>query len=261
MKRLLLILAACGTNETPQPGPAPTLPSCVPNRDGTITADELPIALGATVDYYVGTSRTITQAGTSWDFSAELADDMVVSLGPAPLSDQWYANSFTSGEFVVDAGSGLDGIYHQDAQALWLDGIASHVEMPASGKTLIVYATPLPALRFPVVKGQLYTASTALNGATINGLPFQGTDELTVDVVDAGKLSVPYVSFSPVLRVRTQAVRKPSSSGVPSTSRRTTIFLFECFGEVTRAESKPDETNPDFTGAAYLRRFALGATR
>ena len=34
--------------------------------------------------------------------------------------------------------------------------------------------------------------------------------------------------------------------------------FFECFGEITRAESKPDETNPDFTNAAYLRRFALG---
>jgi len=263
MNRGLLILvplAACGTNQTPQPDPVPTLPTCVPNRDGMITPEELPIALGASVDYYVGTSRTINQAGTSWDFSAELADDQVIELGPAPLSEQWYAPSFPSGQFVVDAGSGLDGVYHQDAQALWLDGIASHLETPPAGKTLIVYATPLPTLRFPVTEGQSFTATTSLANATISGLPFQGTDELTVDVVASGKLSVPYVNFSPVFRVRTQAVRKPSSTGVPSTSRRTTIFLFECFGEITRAESKPDETNPDFTGAAYLRRFALGAT-
>jgi hypothetical protein len=258
MKRALFILAACGTNQTPQPDPIPTVPSCVPDRDGMITADELPIALGASVEYWVGTNRTITQAGTSWDFSTESADDMVVELGPAPLSEQWYAAEFPSGQFVVDAGSGLDGIYHQDAQALWLDGIASHVEAPPSGKTLIVYASPLPALRFPVVDGQTFTTTATLANATINGLPFQGTDELTIEVAGSGKLSVPYVHFSPVLRVRTQAVRKPSSAGVPSTSRRTTIFLFECFGEVTRAESKPDETNPDFTGAAYLRRFALG---
>jgi hypothetical protein len=104
----------------------------------------------------------------------------------------------------------------------------------------------------------MYTTTANLAGATIAGLPFQGTDELTVDVAGEGKLTVPYVEFSPVLRVRTQAVRKPSAGGVPSTSRRTTTFLFECFGEITRAESKPDETNPDFTNAAYLRRFALG---
>jgi hypothetical protein len=40
--------------------------------------------------------------------------------------------------------------------------------------------------------------------------------------------------------------------------KRTTLFLFECFGEVARAESRPDEASPDFTTAAYLRRFALG---
>jgi hypothetical protein len=40
--------------------------------------------------------------------------------------------------------------------------------------------------------------------------------------------------------------------------KRTTLFMFECFGEVARAESKQDETAEDFTTAAYLRRFALG---
>ena len=42
-------------------------------------------------------------------------------------------------------------------------------------------------------------------------------------------------------------------------TKRTTLFMFECFGEVARAESQTDEPNPDFTTAAYLRRFALGA--
>jgi hypothetical protein len=40
-------------------------------------------------------------------------------------------------------------------------------------------------------------------------------------------------------------------------SRRQTQFFFECFGEVARAESKANETAPDFTTAAVLRRFAL----
>lgn len=258
MKRAAFImLAACGTNETPQAMPVPANPACLPNRDGQITADELPLALGATVSYYVGANRTIAQAGTDWNFSEERADDDVVAVGPAPLRDQWYAASFPAGQFVVDAGQGLDGIYHQDTQALWLDGTASQQE---STKTLIVYSPPLPVLRFPVKAGDIYTTTADLAGATISGLPFQGTDALTVDVADEGKLRVPYVEFSPVLRVRTLAVRKPSAGGVPSTSRRTTIFLFECFGEVTRAESKPDETNPDFTNAAYLRRFGLGVT-
>jgi hypothetical protein len=32
-------------------------------------------------------------------------------------------------------------------------------------------------------------------------------------------------------------------------------YLFECFGEVARATSQPNETSDDFTTAAEVRRF------
>ncbi len=254
---ILIALAACTTNQTPQPEPAPTLPECIPNRDGMITADELPIALGATVPYYVGTNRTIAQTGEAWDFSAELPDDDVIALGPTALEDQWYAPSFPSGQFVVDAGNGLDGIYHQDAQALWLDGTASS-DSAMTSRTLIAYPQPIAVLRFPAAEGDAYMTRATLAGATITGLPFNGSDDVSVSIVGEGLLAVPYVELSPVLRVTVSAVRSPTSG--PTTSRRTTLFLFECFGEVARAESKADEPSADFTFAAYFRRFALGVT-
>jgi hypothetical protein len=254
---MLILVAACGVNQTPQPDPVPVLPSCVPNRDGQITSDELPVVLGATVTYYVGTNRTIAQQGTEWDFSTELADDQVVALGPVALNDKWYAASFPAGQFVVDAGGGLDAIYHQDAQALWLDGTASHDDAAAS-RTLVAYSPPIAVLRFPIAAGDTFTTRAPLTGATINGLPFNGSDDVTVSVVAAGLLALPYVEFSPVLRVTVSVVRT-SSSG-PATSRRTTLFLFECFGEIARAESRPDEPSADFQLAAYFRRFALGVT-
>lgn len=256
---VFIVLAACWVNQTPQPEPAPVLPNCLPDRTGGITADELPIALDVTVTYYETTNRTITQtlSGGRWDFSEERDED-VVELGPTALRDQWYAANFPSGQFVVPAGSGLDGIYHQDAQALWLDGTASHEEMPAAGKTLIVYTQPLAVLRFPVQVGDAFTQTVPLTSVTVNGLPLNGTDELMVEVVDDGLLAVPYVEFSPVQRVRTHAIRRPSSGGM--TSRRQTLWLFECFGELARAESRADEPDPDFSNAAYLRRFALGVT-
>jgi hypothetical protein len=253
----LLLLAACGVNQTPQPEPVPELPGCVPNRDGQITSDEMPLVVGATLTYYVGTSRTIAQQGTTWDLSEELGDDTVIALGPVALKEQWYAASFPAGQFVIDAGSDLEGIYHQDDQALWLDGTASRDSAQAS-RTLVVYPQPIAVLRFPVSAGDTYSTRAALAGATINGLPFNGSDEVTVTVVGAGLLAVPYVDFSPVLRVTVAVVRAPTSG--PTTSRRTTLFMFECFGEVARAESKPDEPSADFTFAAYLRRFALGVT-
>ena len=251
MKKLIFIaLAACGTNETPQPAPVPSLPECVPNRDGVITADELPIAIGATLTYYTSTNAS----GVGYEMAQENASDQVIALGPVALGAQWYAASFPTGQFVVAAGSGLDGIYHQDSQALWLDGTAS--QAMGANQTLIVYPTPLPVLRFPITVGQMYSA-TVNYSATIDGLPFNGSDELDVDVPDSGRLDVPYVQFSPTLRVREKAVRK---TGATAITKRTTLFLFECFGEVARAESKQDEPNPDFTQAAYLRRYALGVT-
>lgn len=257
MKRAaFILLAACGTNQTPQPVPAPELPGCIPNRDGMITADELPIALGAKVDYYTSTNTAVNLVAQDsvWDLSQERATDQVIALGPVALATQWYASQFPAGQFVVDAGSGLDGIYHQDAQALWLDGTASQAD--GANKTLIVYPTPLPVLRFPVTDGEAFTSTVAFTG-TVDGLPFNGSDELDLDVTGTGRLDVPYVQFSPALRVREKAVRK---TGTASITKRTTIFLFECFGEVARADSKQDETSADFTTAAYLRRFALGVT-
>ena len=257
MKAALLLVAACGVNQTPQPMPVPALPECVPNRDGQITADELPLAIGATLPYYDGANRMIDQTAKSgvWDFSAERPDDTILRLGPVALDAQWYAAQFPSGAFVTAAGAGIDAIYHQDDRALWLDGTASHDENPAAGKTLVRYAEAVPALRFPIAVGDSFTVTAPLAGATVDGLPFNGTDTFTVTVKDAERLDVPYVQFSPALEVQTQLVR---AAGATMVGTRSTSFLFECFGEVARADSKPDETNPDFTTAAELRRFALG---
>jgi hypothetical protein len=263
---LLALLAACGVNQTPQPAPPSTLPACVPNRDGQLTAAELPIALGQTAGYFAspaGVSRTVDLVGKQvggeqlWDLSQENADDVVVELGPIALGAQWYAASFPSGQFVVDAGSGLDGVYHQDDQALWLDGTASHEAAPAAGKTLVRYATPVAVLRFPLKDGDAYSTTAPLTDAVIAGLPFIGSDQIDVDVSGHGRVDVPYVNFSPALRVRTHLLRKASSGGA-MIGRRTTALLYECFGEVVHADSKTDESNADFTSAAGLRRFALG---
>jgi hypothetical protein len=258
--------AACEANTTPQPDAAATLPTCVPNRDGMITAAELPIALGATVSYYAspaGATRTVDLAGTGsgatldWDLAQPQGSDVVVALGPIALRDQWYASQFPASEFELDAGGGLDGVYHQTDEALFLDGTASHDENPAAGKTLIVYAAPVAVLRLPIVDGDAYSTLAQIPAATIDGLPFIGTDEFDVDITGSGRLDVPDVEFSPVLRARTLVTRKPST-GTPVITKRSTDFLFECFGQVAHAESLDNEPDPDFTTAAYLRRFALG---
>jgi hypothetical protein len=255
---LLLALTACGVNQTPEAEAPPPLPTCVPNRDGAIVADELPVPLGLTSAYYETSNARVDLAGANdrWDFSTEGAGDVIAALGPEAIGAQWYASQFPASQFVVAAGAGLAGVYHQDAQALWLDGTVSVAESP---KTLVRYADPIPLLRFPVVDGDAYETTAQIPDGVVSNLPFVGTDRVEVEVTGSGRVDVPYVRFSPALRVRTRAVRTPSS-GSPVVTRRTTIFLFECFGEVVHAESAIDEPDADFTTAAYLRRFALGAT-
>lgn len=255
---ILAVTAGCGVNQTPQPDEPIALPSCVPDRDGVITAAELPLALGATASYYASVDTPVALAGTdAWDLSEERASDEVIALGPIALADQWYAADFPGAAFVTDAGDGLDGVFHQDEQALWLHGTASKEPAPAAGKTLIVYAQPVPVLRFPLADGLTYQAVGQIDG-TIAGLPFVGADEIAVEVAGEGRLDLPYVRFSPVLRVRTHVVRRPTTG--PVIAKRSTSFVFECFGEVAHADSKLDEQNPDFTTAAALRRFALGVS-
>lgn len=260
---VVVVVAACGTNLTPQPAPIATLPDCTPNNDGVITADELPIAIGATVNYFTGASRAVSLAGSGSDVQWDLTghtDDPVAPLGPVALDEQWYASQFPSSQFVVAASTGsngLDGVFHQDDQALWLDGTASHDEAPPAGKTLIVYAEPVAVLRFPLADGSTFSTTTALPAATVDGLPFIGTDTFDIDVTASGQLQVPDVDFEPVLRVRTHLTRTPST-GSPIVSTRQTDLMFECFGQVAHAESAVDEPDADFTTAAVLRRFALG---
>ena len=256
---LLAICAACGENLTPAPAPPPALPDCVPDLDGQITAAEVPIAFGVTIDEYVSPSqRTVDLVAHDgrWDLSTEYPDDTRVAVGPVALGAQWYAPSFPGGQFVADAGGGNDGVYAEDATALWLFGLASHDQSPPAGKTLLVYDAPVAVLRVPLHDGAAWTETGHVTSGTLDGLPYVGTDTYAIDVSGVAALDVPYVRFDPTLRVRTHVTVAPAAGGT-TVSRRQTQFFFECFGEVARAESKANEPDPDFTIAAALRRFAL----
>jgi hypothetical protein len=255
----LVFLAACQANQTPIPDEDLTPPApCIPDRDGVLTAAELPVAVDAAAPYYVSTaSRAVDVAGDAgWDLSAESLDDQVVEIAPAPLAGHWFAPDFAAGQFVVDAGGGLDAVYHLDEVALWLHGLASRDAEPANARTLLVYDAPVPVLRLPLAVGDTWSAAGTVSEGTLDGLPYVGTDTYQVEVAGSGPLALPYVRFDPALKVRTHVVVEPAAGGV-TTSRRQVSFLFECFGEIARAASRPDEPEPDFTTAAELRRFAL----
>src|SRR5205085_4655733 len=129
-----------------------------------------------------------------WDLSGQPASvDDAVAVGPVALADQWYATMFPGAAFTVDAGSGLDGVFHQDAEALWLHGTASREPQP---KTLVRYADPIPVLRFPIADGDAFTVTGAIAVGAVRGLPFVGRDRVDVEVAGTRRLDLPFVLVS-----------------------------------------------------------------
>jgi hypothetical protein len=267
----LLSLLACGDNKTPQPvhppyeaGALPQL-SCVPNLDGKIDATELTPALDNPVHYLVspaGTTRAVSLAGSvdaqghqTWDFGSDYADDQVATITATSIAGKWYASSFPGATFVApfDAGDAVEAVYAYDTTAMTLLGLASHDPTGPGGKTLLVYAPPIALYKFPLAVGASYTSSGTITNGTLRGLPYAGTDTYDVSVDASGQLTLQAYTFTQVLRVRTTVTVAPSAG--QSIVTRQTSFFFECFGEVARATSQPNETNDDFTTAAELRRL------
>ena len=266
-----LAYAACGcgenqTHPSSVDGGTPSV-DCLPDLDGVIEAHELPVALELSVEFFVsasGSNPSVDVAGTVaggqrlWDMKGEDASDETIAFQAAHLSGAWYASSFPGGHFALatERDGAIDAIYRKDDTGLWLLGLASHDESPAGGQTLLPYGNPVALFRFPMAPGDSFTESGTIVGGTLDGLPYNGTDTYEVEVDGAGRLDLPYVSFTQAMRVRTRVVVAPAAGGV-TTSRRQVSFIFECFGEVARVTSRPEEANRDFTTAAELRRFAL----
>jgi hypothetical protein len=269
---LALALSACGENQTfvdrdaYVPGEPPPL-SCVPNLDGQIDAVELPVALGVPIDYLVnpaGTEVSIDIAGSVnsagqrvWDFSADDGTDQLAVLAAVDVSERWYADAFPGAEFAapLDAGGRTEGIYVRGESALFILGLASREPDPPEGSTLIVYTEPVAFYRFPIAPGMEHVSVGEVMNGELRGLPYAGRDVYEVRADAVGIVELPDLTFEQAHRVRTRVTVQPAAG--MATSQTTVSFLFECFGEIARATSLPNETTEDFTTASETRRLAL----
>ena len=91
--------------------------------------------------------------------------------------------------------------------------------------------------------------------ATVRGLPYAGRDTYQVSVDASGRLELTDLTFTQVLRVRTQLTVEPAVGA--TVTRRQVSWMFECFGEVARAVSLDGELQEDFTTTSELRRLGL----
>ena len=249
-------------NETPE-GTEEVLPpvACLPDLDGVLTAAEVPVVVGVPLDFYVGSGVSVELAGQGsgdtrrWDWSDERAGDVVEATEADALGSRWYAGSFPGGQFVAPGVGGLEGVYAKDEQGVYLLGLASPTDA-APTRTLLRYAAPVAVLRLPLTDGARWTEVGTVTGGTLNGLPYNGTDTYDFAADARGELHLPYVRFVDALRVRTLVTARPAVGG-GMTTRRQVGFWAECFGEIGRATSRPNEAAEDFTTAETQRRLAI----
>ncbi len=267
---LALLVCACDgngvlpPNRDPYEGEEPAMLDCIPNLDGQIDADEIPLVLDTEVAYLVSppqTTRAVDTIGTGdgemrqWDWSLDLADDQLARLAARSIEGKWYEREFPPDAFVApfDDGGAIDTVSRQDERGLYLLGVASSKENPSSGQTLLIYDEPIELIRFPIEAGTSYQEVGTIENAVFNGIPYAAVDTYDVEVVAAGELLLPSFTFTQAQQVRIALTVEPAL-GEP-TSVRQVSFFFECFGEIARATSQLNETDPAFSEAAEVRRL------
>lgn len=274
---IALLVAACGDNLTHPPdrdagdttssGTGGSAFTCLPNLDGKIDAAELGAAFDVAVNYVVspvGEDRTVNLAGKSdgkggvaWDFSPDFATDKSLVLTATRVTGKWYASSFPDGDFAspVDTVGEIYGVYRATDKAISLLGIASVVEKPKKGKTLLVYDTPIDVYRFPLAPGAAWsTKANVMMGGMINGLPYSSIDTYEVKDAAIGSLVLHDLTFEQVHKIETKVTLAPSLGGAAQTTWQVG-FVSECFGEVARATSHIGEKTADFAKAAEVRHL------
>ncbi len=238
------------------------LPGCTPNKDGTITRDEVPIAAGLHATYKIATEAEISTAGTAgtgtrrvWDFSGALPSDSSVIVETQPLKGKWYEAKYAGATYAskLSQSSDLLGVFETSPGALLLRGVVSPTDT-ASTKTELTDSPAVSVLKFPLTMGATWKAATKVSG-TASGVALFGTyDESYVSKVDAvGDLKTPLGTFD-VQRV--QVVLTRTIGILPATTVRTYAFVTECYGTIASITSSDNETNVEFTHAAEIRRIA-----
>lgn len=262
MRALLLTLAVAGCGDAVTGGHPALLatpmdaPDCVPDLDGRITGAELPFGVGFGAAYAVSRDAPVdvVGAGGGWDWAADRATDRSARVAGTPLAGAWYADAFPDADFAypLDAAGVEHAVYSLTDHGLLLHGRAS-----ADGDdTLVVYAAPVTLYPLPLEAGREWTSVGEVRDGRWRGLePYSARETYTGRVDGQGRLQLPDATFNRAMRVRVDLEVQPLLG--PTVRERRVSFLFECFGEVARATSHPDEPAADFQRAAEVRRLVF----
>jgi hypothetical protein len=243
---------------TPDDGGGLALPGCVPNKDGTITRDEVPVRAGLRAHFRVAEDVEVSTAGEpaasgrrKWDLSRALPNDANVLVETLPLTGRWYEPKYEGATYTTQLrkSSDLVGVFKTAPGALTLMGVVS----PTDGlyKTELTNDPPVSMLVFPLTLDKKWHSDTRVTGWA-QGVLTTYTEKYEAHVDAAGELVTPLGTFD-VLRVRIDLTRVV---GIYTTTSRTFAFITECYGNVASIASRDNEKDVEFTRAAEVRRIA-----
>jgi hypothetical protein len=174
-------------------------------------------------------------------------------LTPEPIAGKWFGSSFPGASYATttDLATNTLGIFRVADDGLYLLGYAS--EQP--NQTLLVYDAPVLSLRFPVTFGQAWVSTAHIVNGTLNGMPYAGLDTYRISIDARGTALLPFLSFGNTLRVHVDLAQ--TLPGGISVTRIQYLFFHECYGELGRMVSLPNETTESFANASEFRRLAL----
>lgn len=249
-----------GNDDAAYGSPPDLGPMCSGNNDGIIDRNELQFPVGVSVKYLSNPSGstvmvtpdgTQTPTGRQWDLTSTAGD--VHKLTLEAIDGKWFAASFPGASYatVTDLATGTLGIFKVTNDAVLILGYAS--ETP--NQTLMVYDQPIVSLQFPVMLGQSWVSRGHIVNGTLNGMPYASLDTYKITVDARGQALLPFLGFPNTLRVHVDLAQ--TLPGGVTVTRIQYLFFHECYGELGRMVSSPNELNESFTNAAEFRRLAL----
>jgi hypothetical protein len=238
---------------------------CVPNHDGMISANEVPLAANKMANFRIATSATWSTQGTAstgntrtWSLTGALANDADRAVTLDAPAGKWWAGDpgFATATYATTlaAGSDLQGVFHVDSTGVTLLGVVS--PSGGSGYTEVTYTPPARILAVPFGASSTWTTTSNVVGyATSSSVTsYVNYQEKYVSNVDqTGTMATPYGEF-PVLRVGT-VLTQFQTGFAPYLTVRSYAWIAECFGSVATATSTPSETNTEFSNDAEVRRL------
>jgi len=236
---------------------------CVPNHDGMISANEVPLAADKMANYRIATGAIWSTQGTAstgntrtWSLTGALTNDADSAVTLDAPAGKWWAGDagFATATYVTTLAKGSDlmGVFHVDSTGVTLLGVVS--PNGGTGYTELVYTPPARILAVPFGASSTWTSTSNVVGyATLSGATtyVNYTEKYVSNVDQTGTMATPYGDF-PVLRVGTVLTQFQTGFS-PYYSVHSFAWIAECFGSVATA------TAPSTTSESSAVEFGNGS--